>query len=164
MSSNKTESEKQAILAQVRMPADWKGALAEDLTSDNMDNIRQFLRQEYQAGKTIYPPANMMFHAFDLTPLNAVKVVILGQDPYHGPGQAMGLSFSVPKVIPKPPSLNNILKEMADDIGTTMSRHGDLSYWAQQGVLLLNSALSVRGQSGGKSSESRLGSFYGCSD
>lgn len=141
--SQKTAAEKEAILAKVRMPEDWKAALADELTSDNMDNIRSFLKQEYQAGKTIYPPAPLMFNAFDLTPLSKVKVVILGQDPYHGPGQAMGLSFSVPKTIPKPPSLNNLLKEMATDIGTQYSAHGDLTHWAQQGVLLLNSSLSV---------------------
>lgn len=141
--SQKTAAEKEAILAKVRMPEDWKAALADELTSDNMDNIRAFLKQEYQAGKTIYPPAPLMFNAFDLTPLSKVKVVILGQDPYHGPGQAMGLSFSVPKTIPKPPSLNNLLKEMATDIGTQYSAHGDLTHWAQQGVLLLNSSLSV---------------------
>lgn len=145
----KTPAEKQTILEQVRMPEDWKAALADELTSSNMDNLRQFLRHQYQAGKTIYPPAGKMFQAFDLTPLQQVKVVILGQDPYHGAGQAMGLSFSVPKSIPKPPSLNNILKEMADDIGTRYSPHGDLTHWATQGVLLLNTALSVEaGQAG----------------
>jgi len=142
-SSQKTAAEKEAILAKVRMPEDWKAALADELTSDNMDQLRDFLRQEYQAGKNIYPPAPLMFNAFDLTPLSQVKVVILGQDPYHGPGQAMGLSFSVPKTIPKPPSLNNLLKEMATDIGTQYSAHGDLTHWAQQGVLLLNASLSV---------------------
>ena len=147
--TKKTSAEKEAILANVRMPEDWKSALADELTSDNMDNLRTFLKQEYQAGKTIYPPAPLMFNAFDLTPLSKVKVVILGQDPYHNPGQAMGLSFSVPKTIPKPPSLNNVLKEMADDIGTKYSAHGDLTYWAQQGVLLLNASLSVEaGQAG----------------
>lgn len=139
----KSEAEKQAILAKVRMPDDWKKALADELTSDNMDQLRAFLKQQYQAGKTIYPPAPLMFNAFDLTPLSQVKVVILGQDPYHGPGQAMGLAFSVPKTIPKPPSLNNVLKEMADDIGTSYSAHGDLTHWAKQGVLLLNTSLSV---------------------
>lgn len=139
----KSEAEKQAILAKVQLPEDWKMALAEELTSQNMDNLRDFLRQEYAAGKTIYPKPSQMFNAFNLTPLSEVKVVILGQDPYHGPGQAMGLSFSVPKMIPKPPSLNNILKEMADDIGTLPPRHGDLTHWAQQGVLLLNSSLTV---------------------
>lgn len=147
--SQKTDEEKQAILAQVKMPDDWKQALAEELTSSNMDGLREFLKQQYQAGKTVYPPASQMFNAFDLTPLSNVKVVILGQDPYHGAGQAMGLAFSVPKTIPKPPSLNNVLKEMADDIGTTYSRHGDLTYWAKQGVLLLNTSLTVEaGQAG----------------
>ena len=141
--SQKSDAEKQAILARVKMPEDWKLALADELTSQNMDNLREFLRQEYSAGKTIYPKGSQMFNAFNLTPLSEVKVVILGQDPYHGPGQAMGLSFSVPKIIPKPPSLNNILKEMADDIGTVPSRHGDLTHWAKQGVLLLNASLTV---------------------
>lgn len=139
----KSDAEKQAILARVKMPEDWKLALADELTSQNMDNLREFLRQEYSAGKTIYPKGSQMFNAFNLTPLSEVKVVILGQDPYHGPGQAMGLSFSVPKIIPKPPSLNNILKEMADDIGTVPSIHGDLTHWAKQGVLLLNASLTV---------------------
>lgn len=141
--SQKSEAEKQAILARVKMPEDWKLALADELTSQNMDNLRNFLKQEYGLGKSIYPKASQMFNAFNLTPLSEVKVVILGQDPYHGPGQAMGLSFSVPKMIPKPPSLNNILKEMADDIGTTPSKHGDLTHWAKQGVLLLNASLTV---------------------
>ena len=139
----KSDAEKQAILARVKMPEDWKLALSDELTSQNMDNLREFLRQEYSAGKSIYPKGSQMFNAFNLTPLSEVKVVILGQDPYHGPGQAMGLSFSVPKIIPKPPSLNNILKEMADDIGTVPSRHGDLTHWAKQGVLLLNASLTV---------------------
>lgn len=141
--SQKSEAEKQAILARVKMPEDWKLALADELTSQNMDNLRNFLKQEYGLGKSIYPKASQMFNAFNLTPLSEVKVVILGQDPYHGPGQAMGLSFSVPKMIPKPPSLNNILKEMADDIGTAPSKHGDLTHWAKQGVLLLNASLTV---------------------
>ncbi|WP_296402336.1 uracil-DNA glycosylase [Psychrobacter sp.] len=142
-SPQKSEAEKKAILAKVKMPEDWKMALAEELTSENMDKLREFLKQEYGSGKSVYPKASQMFNAFNLTPLSEVKVVILGQDPYHGPGQAMGLSFSVPKIIPKPPSLNNILKEMADDIGTVPSRHGDLTHWAQQGVLLLNTSLTV---------------------
>ncbi|OXL28581.1 uracil-DNA glycosylase [Psychrobacter sp. DAB_AL32B] len=140
----KTAAQKQAILDNVRLPEDWKNALAEELTSDNMDSLRAFLQDAYQADESVYPPAPLMFNAFNLTPLSQVKVVILGQDPYHRPGQAMGLSFSVPKAIPKPPSLNNLLKEMADDIGTSYSAHGDLSHWAQQGVLLLNSSLTVR--------------------
>ena len=140
----KTVAQKQAILDNVRLPEDWKQALSEELTSDNMDSLRAFLKEAYQSEDGIYPPAQLIFNAFNLTPLSQVKVVILGQDPYHRPGQAMGLSFSVPKVIPKPPSLNNLLKEMADDIGIKPSAHGDLTYWAQQGVLLLNSSLTVR--------------------
>ena len=139
----KSEAEKQAILARVQMPEDWKLALIDELTSQNMDNLREFLKQEYGSGKSIYPKASQMFNAFNLTPLSNVKVVILAQDPYHGPGQAMGLSFSVPKMIPIPPSLRNIVKEMADDIGTVPPKHGDLTHWAQQGVLLLNASLTV---------------------
>ncbi|MGP9556845.1 uracil-DNA glycosylase [Psychrobacter sp. AOP7-A1-24] len=142
--TTKTLEQKQAILDNVRLPEDWKTALADELTSENMDNLRAFLKEAYQSEDSIYPPAPLMFNALNLTPLSQVKVVILGQDPYHRPGQAMGLSFSVPKVIPKPPSLNNLLKEMADDIGIRPSSHGDLTYWAQQGVLLLNSSLTVR--------------------
>lgn len=143
LTTEKTAAQKQAILDNVRLPEDWKLALEGELTSDNMDNLRAFLKQAYQSNDSIYPPAQLMFNAFNLTSLAQVKVVILGQDPYHGPGQAMGLSFSVPKTIPKPPSLNNVLKEMAVDIGTSYSAHGDLTYWAQQGVLLLNSSLTV---------------------
>ncbi|ELA08381.1 uracil-DNA glycosylase [Moraxella macacae 0408225] len=140
---NTLNPEQQAILANVRMPKDWKNALAHTLTSTNMANIRQFLKNQYAAKKEIYPPAKLMFNAFDLTPLSQVKVVILGQDPYHGAGQAMGLSFSVPKTIPKPPSLQNILKELSADLKITPAVHGDLTHWAKQGVLLLNSILSV---------------------
>lgn len=140
----KTPAQKQAILDNVRLPEDWKTALADELTSNNMDDLRAFLKEAYQSENSIYPPAPLIFNALNLTPLSQVKVVILGQDPYHGPGQAMGLSFSVPKVIPKPPSLNNLLKEMASDVGIAPSKHGDLTYWAQQGVLLLNSSLTVR--------------------
>lgn len=142
--TNKTKERKKEILDNVRLPEDWKSALADELTSDNMDALRAFLKSAYQSEDSIYPPAPLMFNALSLTPLSNVKVVILGQDPYHRPGQAMGLSFSVPKTIPKPPSLNNVLKEMADDIGTSYSAHGDLTYWAQQGVLLLNSSLTVK--------------------
>lgn len=144
MQSEKTEQQKKEILDKVQLPEDWKNALTDELLSENMDALREFLRSEYQAGESVYPPANQIFNAFNLTPLSNLKVVILGQDPYHGAGQAMGLSFSVPKTIPKPPSLNNILKEMADDIGTLPSAHGDLTSWASQGVLLLNSTLTVQ--------------------
>lgn len=149
LNPEKQATDKQAVLEKVRMPDDWKNALADELTSDNMDNIRTFLKQQYADGKTLYPPATFMFNAFDLTPLANVKVVILGQDPYHGAGQAMGLSFSVPKAIPKPPSLQNILKELANDVGIPIANHGDLTAWAKQGVLLLNSMLSVEASNAG---------------
>lgn len=149
LSPEKQATDKQAVLDKVRMPDDWKDALADELTSDNMENLRTFLKQQYADGKTLYPPATLMFNAFDLTPLANVKVVILGQDPYHGAGQAMGLSFSVPKAIPKPPSLQNILKELANDVGIPIANHGDLTIWARQGVLLLNSMLSVEASNAG---------------
>lgn len=149
LSPEKQATDKQAVLDKVRMPDDWKDALADELTSDNMENLRTFLKQQYADGKTLYPPATLMFNAFDLTPLSNVKVVILGQDPYHGAGQAMGLSFSVPKAIPKPPSLQNILKELANDVGIPIANHGDLTAWARQGVLLLNSMLSVEASNAG---------------
>lgn len=143
-----TETERQK-LDKVQLPDDWKIALAKPLLSPSMDKLREFLRQEYQNDKVVYPPKNEIFKAFYLTPLSQVKVVILGQDPYHGAGQAMGLSFSVPKIIPKPPSLQNILKELSVDLGIPVSVHGDLTVWANQGVLLLNSVLTVeRGRAG----------------
>ena len=139
----------QAKLDKVRLPNEWKHALQTALLSPSMDELREFLRQAYDNGKTIYPPKADIFRAFHLTPLSQVKVVILGQDPYHGAGQAMGLSFSVPKIIPIPPSLQNILKELAYDVKVPISPHGDLTAWAEQGVLLLNSVLTVEhGQAG----------------
>ncbi len=141
--------EQQAILDKAQLPMDWKTHLASALLSPKMAQLREFLRQEYALGKEIYPPKHQIFNAFNGTPLSAVKVVILGQDPYHGAGQAMGLSFSVPSVIPKPPSLQNILKELATDLGLPVSPHGDLTAWANQGVLLLNSTLTVEKEKAG---------------
>lgn len=146
--SQLTESQLTA-LQKVQLPDDWKMALSDILLSSTMDELRAFLQQQYAEGKTIYPPKDKIFNALNTTPLSAVKVVILGQDPYHGAGQAMGLSFSVPKIIPKPPSLANILRELATDVGIPMSAHGDLTHWANQGVLLLNAVLTVEhGQAG----------------
>jgi uracil-DNA glycosylase len=108
-----------------------------------MAKLRQFLADEKKLGKTIYPPAPDYFNAFNTTPLSQVKVVILGQDPYHGVGQAHGLCFSVRRGIAVPPSLHNIYRELSTDVGATPVRHGDLSTWAEQGVLLLNSVLTV---------------------
>lgn len=108
-----------------------------------MRKLSAFLRAEKAAGRAIYPAGRDMFRALDLTPLSSVRVVILGQDPYHGPGQAHGLAFSVRPGVRIPPSLQNIFKELRDDLGIAPSRHGLLDHWAQQGVLLLNSVLSV---------------------
>jgi len=103
------------------------------------------IKTERLQGQIIYPPGPLIFNAFNQTPVEGVKVVILGQDPYHGPRQAMGLSFSVPPGVPQPPSLVNIFKELSEDVGTQMPEHGDLTNWARQGVMLLNASLTVRG-------------------
>jgi uracil-DNA glycosylase len=127
----------------VELEASWLQGLGEEFKQDYMQQLKAFLRAEKAAGKVIYPPGSEMFNAFNQTPLPAVKVVILGQDPYHGPGQAQGLCFSVAPGVPLPPSLANIYKEVAQDLGVSMPVHGCLSSWARQGVLLLNSVLSV---------------------
>lgn len=133
----------QTKLNQVRLDQSWKEGLAEFLLSQQMDDLRSFLVAEKNANKTIYPPSSLIFNALDTTPLNHVKVVILGQDPYHGPDQAHGLSFSVQRGVALPPSLRNIFHELNTDLVVPVSRHGDLTKWAQQGVLLLNSVLTV---------------------
>ncbi len=116
--------------------------------------LRQFLRDEKAAGKIIYPPGAQIFNALDSTPLPQVKVVILGQDPYHGPGQAHGLCFSVAPGVPAPPSLKNIFKELQRDLGLPVPNHGCLQRWAEQGVLLLNTSLTVeQGQAGSHASK-----------
>ncbi|WP_416886425.1 uracil-DNA glycosylase [Marinospirillum sp.] len=126
------------------VPDDWMAAgLEAELQQPYVDQLRDFLRAEKQAGKQIYPPSHQWFTAFWQTPLSEVKVVILGQDPYHGPGQAQGLSFSVPSGVRVPPSLLNIYKEQARDLGIQQPAQGDLTPWAQQGVLLLNAVLTV---------------------
>jgi len=130
-------------LNQVRLEDGWKYALAEFLLSDKMDQLKAFLKSELQANKVIYPPNSLIFNAFNTTPLDRVKVVILGQDPYHGPNQAHGLSFSVQKGVALPPSLRNIYHELSTDLGIVPAKHGDLTQWAEEGVLLLNSVLTV---------------------
>ncbi|MBO4760306.1 MAG: uracil-DNA glycosylase [Bacteroidales bacterium] len=122
----------------------WKEALRDEFEKPYFASLVRFLHDEKDAGKVIYPPGSLIFKAFELTPLPEVKVVILGQDPYHGPRQAMGLSFSVPSDVPAPPSLKNIFKEIQTDLGITMSGNPDLQSWARQGVLLLNAMLTVR--------------------
>lgn len=121
----------------------WQSVIGDELHKPYMENLRDFLKQEKAAGKTIYPPGPLIFNAFNHTPFDQVRVVIIGQDPYHGPGQAHGLSFSVPKGVDLPPSLQNIYKEIAADLHINMSRSGDLTPWADQGVLLLNATLTV---------------------
>ena len=139
----------------VRIENSWKNALAGEFEKPYFASLVRFLHQEKAAGKVIYPPGGEIFRAFELTPLDSVKVVILGQDPYHGPGQAMGLSFSVRDGIPAPPSLRNIFKEIEDDFGIRMSGSTNLEKWARQGVLLLNSVLTV--QAGCPTSHGNIG-------
>jgi uracil-DNA glycosylase len=128
----------------VQIEASWKSALANEFKQPYFKTITEHLKTEKGQGKTIYPVGANIFHAFEATPLNEVKVVILGQDPYHGPNQAHGLSFSVQKGVSTPPSLVNIFKELHDDVGVPMPKHGFLEHWARQGVLLLNASLTVR--------------------
>jgi len=125
------------------MDPSWLEPLRPELASDYMAGLRTFLRKEKDAGKQIFPHSSNWFRALELTPLPAVRVVILGQDPYHGPGQAHGLCFSVRPGVPPPPSLVNIYKELGTDLGLARPDHGFLEHWAKQGVLLLNSVLTV---------------------
>jgi len=125
------------------LPQDWQTALQAALTKGETLALQGFLDAELAAGKTIFPPQDAWFRALELTPLDKVRVVILGQDPYHGPGQAHGLCFSVPPGVRPPPSLANIYKELANDLGLQRPPHGFLEHWARQGVLLLNSVLTV---------------------
>lgn len=139
----------------VRIEQSWKDALQEEFDKPYFESLVRELHAEKEAGKIIYPPGSLIFKAFDLCPLDKVKVVILGQDPYHGAGQAMGLSFSVPDNVPAPPSLKNIFKEIESDLGVRMSGRPNLEGWAKQGVLLLNAVLTVR--AGEPTSHSSLG-------
>ena len=132
-----------ASLNKVQLDESWKYNLAEFLLSPQMDALRDFLLQEKQQNKVIYPPSSLIFNALNTTPLDQVKVVIIGQDPYHGPNQAHGLSFSVQRGVALPPSLRNIFHELHTDLGVPIPKHGDLTQWAEQGVLLLNSVLTV---------------------
>lgn len=131
-------------LENVKIEDSWKNALATEFTAPYFANIKATLLNAKAAGETVYPKGSLIFNAFNRTPFDKVKVVIIGQDPYHGAGQAMGLSFSVPQGIPIPPSLANIYKELAMEFPDyRIPKHGDLSYWADQGVLLLNASLTV---------------------
>jgi uracil-DNA glycosylase len=140
---------------EIQIEASWKKVLEQEFEQPYFTELIRFLKTEKEAGKTIFPPGSQIFNAFSLTPFGNVRVVILGQDPYHGLGQAHGLSFSVLSNTKLPPSLVNIFKELHADIGLPMPTSGDLSAWAKQGVLLLNAALTVR--SGEPLSHAKIG-------
>lgn len=140
---------------QVKIEKTWAEALAPEFDKPYFLELAARLHEEKNAGRTIYPPGGQIFKAFELCPLPSTKAVILGQDPYHGPGQAMGLSFSVPDGVVAPPSLKNIFTEISNDLGVQMSGRPNLEPWARQGVLLLNAILTVRG--GEAASHSGLG-------
>ena len=127
----------------VNIDPSWKDVLANEFSQPYFAAIKQFILAEKHKGKQVYPPGSLIFNAFNLTPFDKVKVVILGQDPYHGAGQAHGLSFSVPPGVKPPPSLVNIFKELNPDIDVNPPNHGNLESWAKQGVLLLNAVLTV---------------------
>ena len=137
----------------IQLHESWKTPLLPEFSSEYMAALKQFLQSEKAAGKTIYPKGSDWFRALDLTPLDKVRVVILGQDPYHGPGQAHGLCFSVRPGIRPPPSLINIYKELESDLAIPRPRHGFLEHWARQGVLLLNSVLTVEMAKAGSHSQ-----------
>ncbi len=128
----------------VKIEESWKEVLKDEFNKSYFQQITAHLKTEKATGATIYPPGQLIFNAFNTTPFDDVNVVLLGQDPYHGKGQAMGLSFSVPADIKPPPSLENIFKELHTDIGMAIPKTGDLTKWAQQGVFLLNAILTVR--------------------
>ena len=125
------------------MDPSWLDAVGDELETPRMQSLRAFLGAEVSSGRGFFPPAPLVFNALQLTPLPSVRVVVLGQDPYHGPGQAMGLSFSVPAGCPHPPSLRNIFAELSSDLAVPPPATGDLTPWARRGVLLLNSVLTV---------------------
>lgn len=127
----------------VQIEESWKVALAHEFAQPYFSQIKGFIQEQKLNGKKVYPPGSLIFNAFNLTPFDKVKVVILGQDPYHGPGQAHGLCFSVPQGVKPPPSLVNIFKEIKSDLGIEPPSHGNLESWAKQGVLLLNASLTV---------------------
>jgi uracil-DNA glycosylase len=133
---------------EVKIEQSWKEALESEFSREYFKKLTAFVKEEYQKGD-VYPAPKNIFRAFDLCPFNKVKVVILGQDPYHGAGQANGLSFAVPEGVRLPPSLQNIFKELESDLGPVKNKTGDLERWAKQGVLLLNATLTVRARTAG---------------
>jgi len=133
---------------EVKIEKSWKEVLKSEFEKPYFKELSEFVRYEYKSAH-VYPPPKFVFHAFEKTPFDRVKVVILGQDPYHGEGQAHGLCFSVPDGVTMPPSLKNIYKEIVSDIGGEIPSHGNLEHWAEQGVLLLNATLTVRANTAG---------------
>lgn len=131
------------MTAAPKLESGWLAVIGDEFNKPYMRELRTFLQQEKAAGKIIYPPGSLWFNAFNTTPFDKIKVVILGQDPYHGPGQAHGLCFSVQQGVAFPPSLQNIFKELQQDLGIPPPKHGCLQHWAEQGVLLLNAVLTV---------------------
>ena len=150
-------------MSNVKIEDSWKTALQKEFEQPYFETLATFLKKEKAAGKIIYPPGSLIFNAFNTTPFDQVKVVILGQDPYHNPKEAMGLSFSVPQGIRIPPSLRNIYKELHEDLGIAPPNHGDLTKWAEQGVFLLNAMLTV--EKNKPRSHQKIGwqNFHGCS-
>jgi uracil-DNA glycosylase len=128
----------------MKIEKSWHEVLKEEISLPYVSELKKFLEKERKSGEEIYPPEPLIFHAFARTPWDKVRVVIMGQDPYHGPGQAHGLCFSVPCGIPQPPSLQNIFKEIAQELGLPMPKQGCLTPWSDQGVLMLNATLTVR--------------------
>ena len=143
----------------IKLEASWKEALHEEFEKPYMKQLGEFLRAEKAAGKVIFPPGPLIFNALNTTPLDRVKVVIIGQDPYHGPGQAHGLCFSVQPGVPTPPSLQNIYKELQRDLNLPIPNHGYLQHWAEQGVLLLNTSLTVEQARAGSHAQAGWGPF-----
>ncbi len=141
---DKAKTELPSVSVNPKIEDSWKQTLAPEFQQPYFSELKLFLLEEKKKGHTVHPPGALIFNAFNLCPFDRVKVVILGQDPYHGPGQAHGLCFSVPLGVPPPPSLVNIFKELNTDLGLTVPSHGNLENWARQGVLLLNSSLTVR--------------------
>jgi uracil-DNA glycosylase len=144
--------------SEVKIESSWKSRLADEFEKPYFQSLIDFVRNEYRTA-TVYPPGTEIFHAFDACPFDEVKVVIIGQDPYHGPGQANGLCFSVRDGVRPPPSLVNIFKEIQSDLGKPFPASGDLQRWAEQGVLLLNATLTVRGSTPGSHQKKGWESF-----
>ena len=133
----------------VKMEESWKRVLIDEFRKPYFQQLRQFLVEEKQSGHIVFPPSQLIFHAFERTPFDQVNVVIIGQDPYHGPGQAQGLCFSVPHGVRIPPSLRTVYAELKEDVGISPPDHGNLEKWADQGILLLNAMLTVRARQAG---------------